>query len=138
MTDRAEAINGILGRPYEKGGAGPDSFDCYGFTRWIQQEVFGREMPLFQAPSLSGRFATASVIQTHPERRQWQRVPAATDGAIVSMARRECAYHLGTWIADDGGLIVHCMERMGVVVDTIPELIAAGWRSLRFYVPVNA
>ena len=57
---------------------------------------------------------------------------------LVTMARNECGYHLGTWVAEDGGLIVHAVEGCGVVADTLATLGAVGWRRFRFHLPVRA
>lgn len=136
--DRADIVNGLLGRPYRLGCAGPDAFDCYGLTRYLQMTLFGRSMPEFKMPGFGGRIAIASAIAVHPERQCWGEIAAARDGCIVTMARQNAGYHMGTWLAMDGGVIVHTIERCGVVTDTPATLEAIGWRRLRYFVPIEA
>lgn len=134
--DRVQFINKLMGTQYELGGQLPGTVDCYGCARLIQKEIFGREMPPFEMPSLSGRTAIAAAISVHPERARWQEVAKPVDGAVVTMARNICGYHIGTWLKEDGGVIIHAIEECGVVADTIRSLETIGWRRFRFHVPI--
>jgi cell wall-associated NlpC family hydrolase len=134
-VERAAIINSLIGTPYVLGGQGPDAFDCYGVTRVVQERVFGRAMPEFSMPAKAGRMGIASAIAVHPERANWKEIDAPVDGAIVTMARNTQGYHMGTWLADDGGIILHAIEEVGVVVDTLIMLQAVGWRRFQFHVP---
>lgn len=133
--DRVAFVNTLIGSPYKLGAQGPDRFDCYGVTRVLQATLFRREMPVFAMPGGAGRAGIAAAIAVHPERDRWREVEAPSDGAIVTMARNECGYHLGTWLADDGGVIVHALETVGVTTDTLATLEAVGWRRFRFHLP---
>lgn len=135
ISDRIAAINAVVGRPYRLGAQGPAEFDCYGLARELQASLFGRQMPEFAIPGEVGRTAIAAAIAVHPERARWREVPRPVDGALVTMARNVCGYHLGTWLREDGGTIVHAIEKCGVVADTIATLEAVGWRRFRFHIP---
>lgn len=135
MTDRTAVINGLMGTPYKLGGQGRKTVDCYSAARILQRTLFGREMPAFAMPAESGRMAMAAAIAAHPERGRWVESDAPVDGALVTMARQSCGYHLGTYLIEDGGIIVHALEGTGVVADTIPGLVAVGWRRFRFHIP---
>lgn len=133
-VDRAAYLNTLLGRPYAAQAMGPDAFDCYGLARHLQREFFGRELPLFSLPADAGRFAIASAIAIHPERARWDRVEVPADGNVVVMARQDCGFHMGVWLALDGGVIVHTLEQTGVVIDQPFRLTGPGqrWR-LSYY-----
>ena len=133
--DRVGIINALIGTPYSLGGQVSGTLDCYGCATQLQREVFGRDMPDFAMPATAGRVAIAAAISVHPERARWTEVAEPVDGALVTMARNDCGYHIGTWIAEDGGLIVHAIENVGVVADTVPALMALGWRRFRFHTP---
>lgn len=137
MNDKAKAafINGLLKRPYRLGAAGPDEFDCWGLTRLVQRDVYGRDLPLFEMAVKCGRMAMAAVIAAHPERKRWRQIPRPVDGALISMAQQGRGYHLGTFVALDGGLIVHTLEESGVVADRAVHLRTLGWHSIKWYVP---
>lgn len=138
-ASRAAYVNSLLGRPYRAGAMGPGAFDCYGLARHLQAELFGRDLPLFQLPAEAGRFAVASAIAVHPERGRWQPAARPADGAMVVMSRQDCGFHLGVWLALDGGLVVHTVEQTGVVAESPFHLAspAARWR-LHYFVPEAA
>ncbi len=133
---RAAFINQLLGRRYEAGAMGLAAFDCYGLARYLQAQLFGRDLPMFQLPGEASRFAVASAIAVHPERNRWHRIERAEDGALVVMARQDCGFHLGTFLALDRGLVVHTIEQTGVVAESPWQLAspAARWR-LEYYLP---
>lgn len=133
--NRVDTINALLGRPYVLGAQGPEAFDCYGLARQLQADLFERPMPAFEMPGQAGRTAIAAAIAVHPERQRWREIEAPVDGALITMARNTVGYHIGTWLAEDGGIIVHAIEDCGVVVDTFPSLEAIGWRKFRIHVP---
>lgn len=133
---RVEIVNAHIGTPYDLGGRRPGTVDCYGSARYLQKALFGREMPDFAMPGEAGRSAIAAAIGVHPERTRWREVLAPVDGALMTMARNQCGYHIGTWLDLDGGIVVHAIEECGVVADTIVSLEAVGWRKFRFHVPV--
>jgi cell wall-associated NlpC family hydrolase len=135
MMSRIDLINGLIGKPYALGAQGPDAFDCYSAARALQKALFGRDMPAFAMPGEAGRIAIAAAIAVHPERQRWREIAAPMDGCLVTMARHLQGYHLGTWLAEDGGMIVHAIETCGVVCDTIATLEAVGWRRFRFHLP---
>jgi hypothetical protein len=86
-------------------------------------------------PGEAGRWAIAAAISAHPERSRWREIDVAADGALVTMARHVQGYHIGVWIDDDDGLIVHALEGLGVVASRLIELEAEGWRKFRFHLP---
>lgn len=136
---RATHLNALLGRPYRAGAMGPEAYDCYGLARHLQAALYDRDLPAFQLPAEAGRFAVASAIAVHPERRRWVETDHPVDGAIAVMARQDCGFHLGTYVALDGGLIVHTLEQTGVIAERPFQLAGpAGRWQLRYYVPGDA
>ncbi|MEJ8571220.1 NlpC/P60 family protein [Microbaculum marinum] len=145
--DRAAFIKSVVGKPYRLGGQGPDEFDCYGLTRYVQRNLFGRDMPLFQAPEHIGLQAIAGFLQVHPERRNWRPVSKPVDGAIVSMFKQNIGHHVGTWLREDGGVILHTVgggeagdkpdTSMGVVVDNVFRMKVPPkcWTAFKYYIP---
>ena len=37
--------NKYIGRPWVAGAQGPDSFDCWGFARWVLKHEYGVDVP---------------------------------------------------------------------------------------------
>jgi len=137
MTDRAALINGLIGTPYRLGGQGPGEVDCWSAARILQKGLADRDMPAFEMPSTAGRIAIASAIAVHPERNRWVEIASPVDVCLVTMAHQHVGYHIGTWVVEDGGLIIHAIEKCGVVADRLIELQAMGWRRVRFHVPAE-
>ncbi len=135
MSPNAAVINAVVGRPYEIGGQGPEAFDCYGLTRYLQQACAFRDMPAFRAPGDMSRTAIAAMIAQHPERSNWRQVERPADLCIVTMATVETGFHMGTFFDLDGGLVIHTLERQGVVADRVFELRVNGWRAFKYFVP---
>lgn len=134
---RAAFVNALIGRPYRVGAQGPDTFDCWSLTRHVQSQLYGRDLPAFQAPDDAGMQAIAGFIATHPERRHWRPVPKPVDGALVSMFRMGIGHHVGTFLDLDGGLVLHATPSIGVTVDPPFHLTAPPdcWTRLAWYLP---
>lgn len=135
--NRIAFINSIIGRPYQRGAQGPDAFECYSLTRYVQQRLFGRDLPIFQTPDDIGVQGVAGLLAAHPERRRWRPVSAPEDGAVVTMFRQGIGHHIGTWIKEDRGLILHATDGIGVTAEPMFRMQAPPdcWNLFKFYVP---
>src|SRR5262245_10181805 len=126
------AVERLLGKRWERNASGPDRFDCYGLAVYLERELFGRDMlPIVDAPESPS--AVARMVAAHPANQQWQRVAKPVDGALVLMAHNLHPWHLGVYLAIDGGLIVHTQRSTGVTCDSPIALRAAGWRSFQYH-----
>jgi len=123
-----------IGRPYEYGAQGPDSFDCWGFFRWVQREHYGREVP-FISPEIANPRQFAKAFADHPEYERWERIDKPEDGAAVLMAHASHPSHIGIYLEpeDNNHGVIHCIERMGVLFQTLPVLRQSGWGHIEFY-----
>lgn len=116
-VERGVYLRSLMGRPYEAGADGPESYDCEGLVRVVWREVFGRVLP--------GRSDVALV------RRAWRVLEQPVDGAVVMMRLEE--QHVGVWLAEGG--VLHALERVGVVFDNPTSLRVRGFGDPRYYVP---
>ena len=101
-----------IGTPWEAGAQGPDAFDCMAFFRHIQREQFAVDVPTIIAPDYEDASALADLLSTHPERQKWQRIAKPRHGCAVIVHR---PMHIGTWLDEDGGGVLHCVRGAGVV-----------------------
>lgn len=124
----------MLGLPYDPGG-----LHCWELTRRCQRDVFGRELPaVLTAPS-----SKRELVRMMAERdghADWCEITGPRHGAVVFLARRghgpsRAACHAGTWLALDGGGVLHTDEPHGVVFDTLTQLAARNWADPSFYLP---
>jgi cell wall-associated NlpC family hydrolase len=136
-------FNSILGKPWVANAKGPDAYDCYHLTQYIQRTLYNREMPDVQVPNEPSWGQIIEMIETHPERQRWQEVPnsmfnmvKAKDGALVAMAASQRAAHIGVWLAPEQ-LVVHTDKPDGVVFQDLQTLKVCGWQRIRFYEPVE-
>lgn len=73
----------------------------------------------------------------HEERRRWRATSLPVGGAIVLMHRPGTgarAIHAGTYLALDGGGVLHVDDPHGVVFDTPLDLGLRNW-ACEYYVP---
>jgi hypothetical protein len=130
----AAFVAAYIGRAYEKTG-----LHCWELTRLCQAEVFGRALPIVLRVPESKRELVA-LMAGRDEARDWRQAEGPEHGAVVFMTRRghgpsRAAIHCGTYLAVDGGGVLHTDEEHGVVFDSLLELSARNWASLSFYVP---
>lgn len=137
MTDRLAFIRGLIGKPYRRGGEGPDAFDCWGLVAHVQGALFGRAVPQIhldadEEPTL---LAYARAFADHPEYRRWRLVAAPADGSVVTCARVDRPVHAGTFLTEDGGGILHADERAGILFEPVDLMRRRGFTRLAYYVP---
>lgn len=110
--------------------------NCWWLASLAQAELFGRSLPAADPALVADIRARAVSLATHPARADWREVSVPEDGALVLMGRVAGAEtHVGTFLALDGGLILHTDERHGVVLDPPLELAAAKRWRLIYLVP---
>lgn len=136
MDSSAKAlINSLVGLPYVRGGQGPSAFDCWGITRLVQREAFGRELPVVIADPANLR-AVVEAFRAEETRRSWRprdKREKPADGDLVTMSRAGDEHHIGTWFGFDGGGVLHAVEGWGVLFDALPVLATEGFRRIAFY-----
>ncbi|MDP1530309.1 MAG: hypothetical protein Q8M05_13085 [Rhodoferax sp.] len=101
-----------IGLPWQAGAQGPEAFDCMAFFRHVQREQFGVDVPAVIAPDYEDASALADLMSTHQERQRWLRIAQPVHGCAVLIHR---PMHIGTWLAVDGGGVLHCARGAGVI-----------------------
>lgn len=133
-SDAAAFANRVMGQPYEGNG-----LHCWELTRQCQREVFGRELPAVLAAPDSKRELIRLMRRRH-DHAGWREARQPEHGAVVFLTRRghgpsREAIHAGTWLALDGGGVLHTDAPHGVVFETLPELSARNWAEPSFFIP---
>ncbi|MCG8522104.1 MAG: host specificity factor TipJ family phage tail protein [Pseudomonadales bacterium] len=129
----AHWANAHIGKPWEVAAEGPDSFDCYGLLRHVQQKHFGVEMPKLAEVDRGSILAVVRAIRRNPENQMWQEIETPKEGCVVKMFKDGEPDHIGIWLDEDGGGVLHCVKAYGVCYDSRFELETLGWRGLRFF-----
>lgn len=133
-TDAALYVSARLGRPYST------DEHCWWLVREVQRALFGRELPIVQIAEHLDALQLVRAFRDHPERKNWRDVPAPMHGAVVLMhrpgSRTRRAIHSGTYLALEGGGILHTDAEHGVTFDSPFDLTRVrNWR-LEYHVPV--
>lgn len=121
-----------IGRRWEAGADGPDSFDCWQFVRYVYRHHYNIELPLVPVDPDDLR-AVMEAFNGHEERTNWQQVQTPADGDVVLMARRGKAAHVGIYISE--GLmrgVIHCRKGAGVIFDRV-SVVKEGFPKLEYY-----
>ena len=124
--------NKYIGLPYVAGAQGPDSFDCWGFVRFVLKHEYGHNIPQVNINPDNLRdvlhaFRTDLAFQAFDE------VAIPQDGDVVLMRQAKNPVHAGLWLDIDGGGVLHCVRGAGVVFQNIHSLNACGWYLHSFY-----
>lgn len=138
-----------IGLPWRANAAPPEharpgdamagwAFDCRSFFLWVQRWHFGRIIALPDADAgnllaVTRGFRDGLVPEALPA--GWRPVDWPGEGDAVVMRRGVNADHIGTWVAIDGGGVLHCLERTGVGFHGRAALAAQGLFVAGFYRP---
>lgn len=124
--------NKYIGLPWVAGGQGPDSFDCWGFVRWVLAHEYGHDVPPVNINPNNLRDVLTAFKQDFAFQ-SFNEVKSPKDGDVVLMRQAKNPVHCGVWIDIDGGGIIHCVRNGGVVFQNVRSLNLAGWYLDSFY-----
>jgi cell wall-associated NlpC family hydrolase len=125
-----------IGRPWVSGGVGPDSFDCWSFFKYVQENHFGIVVPEYDVDASDFK-KVANTIGEANERDKWTLVTNPKQGCAVLMAHAKYPSHVGLWLDVDGGGVLHCVKGEGVVFSTVTSLKNSGWGRVEYYKHVS-
>ena len=120
------AISEAVGKPWEALGRGPDSFDCWGFVRWVYGKA-GVEIPNF--PYADGEERSMII---HNGTMQFERVEKHPY-SIVTFGRAGIPSHVG--IYHPNGIYYHCVRGKGVCGDRF-DTIRHAFNTLDYWYPL--
>lgn len=121
-----------IGKPYAVGGAGPEVYDCWGLVRWVQQAHFGITVPVIEVDAHDVR-ACIRAFSGHGERARWVEVVSPKPGDCLLMSQNKQPTHVGVWVADNGGAVLHAVMHAGVVLSRRVHLRGMGYNVLGIY-----
>lgn len=124
-----------IGKPWQACARGPDVFDCFGLVWWIQQQHFHRDCPLYDVLCPADTLVAARAISHAMSEKStpWAAIPKPIDGCVVAMGQSKAMHHVGVYLALDGGRVLHCMDRDGVILQKLSALPVYGWHRVEFY-----
>lgn len=99
----------LVGVPFEYGGRGPLSYDCYGLVKECWRRVHGIELPDFHSPADQGTQAAVGAVQLQGGWEPDDRGP----GVMAAIRVGRLVSHCGFLIDDD--TMIHAWDRSGGV-----------------------
>jgi hypothetical protein len=119
-----------IGMPWVVGTCGPDTFDCMGFFKHVQEKHFNVKVPMIFAPDPTDEKAITMLFLTHEERKNWAKIDQPVHGCAVLIRR---PMHIGTWLNVDGGGVLHCVRGVGVVFTADCAWAVSGFGRREFF-----
>ncbi len=123
-----------IGLPWQSGGRDKAGFDCWGLMKYVQQHHFNRTLPDIPVDAVNLTHV-AKAFKQHPEKQRWQLTANPAEGDAVLLRQSRYPIHVGIWIAinatEQG--VLHCVQKSGVVFQTINSLHVSGWQIEGFY-----
>ena len=109
--------------------------DCWWFFRKVQMEQYGRHVPEIDVDSLDLR-TVMRAVRDHEERNRWNEVNVPMDGDGVLIGKSSRLSHVGVFVAVDGGRVLHCDQKAGVLLQDATSLRLNGWNHIHWYSPI--
>ena len=130
--NQIEFVQSLIGLPYVDRANGPSEFDCWGLFRYVQKNLFSRDLETIISDTMNIR-EIAYLFKNHEERKKWRVCEKPTHGGAVEMSHSRHPHHIGIWLDIDGGAILHCQPSAGVSFDPVLALKAGGWRRFIYH-----
>lgn len=115
-------IEDYIGKPFEDGGRGPDSFDCWGLVKDIFLREFNTELPEYHVSAME----TQKVAKKMMEQKEmsWVRVEKPERGNLVCISMdmslpRYVVNHVGVYLG--GNRFIHTRKATGAVIERVDD-----------------
>lgn len=122
-----------IGKSWEIGGRGPDSFDCWGLLMDIYKKRFDIDLPNFEGINLENVMIAAKAIDRNIKNDYWREIKLPIDECAVGLSRNKVMHHVGVYLNVDGGKILHCHNGIGCVAQSIQSMKRLGWTTIKFF-----
>lgn len=127
MTD--SEIRSYLGIPWQEGARGPEAYDCWGLLMHILNKFYCREIP--EIPLEHPELCMA-IAKENFESGKWTQVTEPLDGDAV-LLRGGLRPHVGIWLENDQGGVLHSMNGMGVLFSSMRDLRVLQFPRVKYY-----
>ncbi len=118
-----------MGIPWVAGGRTPDGFDCWGLVREIYQSILNIDLPMYIVdPNMKVSVSKCMITALD----EWVRVDSPKNNCLVVMSKNKHPSHVGVYIDDAGGLILHSVDGVGSCAQFESE-VRQEYKLLEFY-----
>lgn len=123
----------LIGKPYEPGGQGPDTFDCWGLVRHVYQHLFETHLQDFSHIYARDLKACSAQFEAAADSTNWVKLHKPEHGCVVAMSRSKVLHHVGVWLDIDGGLCLHALDGQAVVAQSLQRLKQERFAKILFF-----
>lgn len=122
----------LIGKPWVSGANGPEAFDCWGLLRHVLRERQGLELCPYGGVKETG---LADMLRTAQAETAAHWVPIGQPEHLcgVGMSRGKRIEHVGIWLDEGAGGILHSHEGAGVVFQSQASIRTTGFQNFSFY-----
>lgn len=117
-----------IGKPFEDGGRGPESYDCWGLVVAVCRDHLGLELPSYGEVSARDLARSARLFEAGAaDEEEWDAVTTPRAGDVVLMRSAQGGrriVHVG--VMADSRRVLHCEEGAGVVLVPRADYTVAG------------
>lgn len=107
------SIEELVGKPFEYGGRGPDSYDCYGLVKALLEERQGVKVPDYKSPTDAHKISAIFALELH----LWEPAPAV-EGSVATF-RIGHSTHCGYLLSETH--MIHSIQKIGVCIERLDE-----------------
>lgn len=134
MTDWHKIVTPLIGRPFEWGALGPDTFDCWGLVKHVLAKT-GIEINFAHAVEQGAKYAEIQdgINDYLADAPQWQHVGGlreALPGDVLLLGKTKHLHHIG--IMTPYG-VLHSSSPLGVSIMEVQEVPVHSWRHVEAY-----
>lgn len=122
----------LIGKPWASGACGPDAFNCWGLVRHVLKARRGLDLIPYNDVTESN-LALVMRTATREAAARWEKIVEPVHFCVVAMSRGIHVEHVGLWIDEAGGGVLHSYESAGVVFQTTTSIRNTGFQNFTFY-----
>lgn len=123
-----------IGKPWTKGGRGPDSFDCWGLVYHIYHQQLGIQLPSYPNINATNLRAVRDAITNGAVENVWVPLEKPEHLCVVAMSKNVTSlHHVGIYLDVDGGLILHATPNACIIAQSEKDLVKWGFRRIEYY-----
>ena len=124
----------LVGLPYQVGAAGPDAFDCWGLLCYIYKEQLGVELDRYPHLNFFSKKDFMRQIESAVSiGGDWEELRKPTNLCAVGLSANNRIHHIGIYLSNDSGCILHSKAGPGVIIQSLASIRASGNQKILFY-----
>lgn len=131
--DDISFCSSLIGKPWVSGAAGPDAFDCWGLLQHVFKIRRCVKLDPFEGLEQTGPAGVRHKTKEEETSGRWALIIYPVHFCVVAMSRGRHIEHVGLWLDEAGGGILHSYKGAGVVFQSMVTIRNSGIQNFTFY-----